>query len=269
MFLFNRTMFYNRKNHTPLSAIIGDIHGNLEALTAVLKDLRKRKVSEVICTGDIVGYGADPSKCIQAIQNLNASVVLGNHDLYAVSDMDLSSFNESARATIQKTRNQLTVSEQEWLQNLPLQLAVDIPSSLTLKCSVVHSTMQVPEAWDYLLREDHAHDALKAQQEDIVFFGHTHVPALFSLNQETEEFIANYPLKEGKVQLNKGWRYLINPGSVGQPRDRDSRAAYALFDPENLTLELRRVKYNIRKAQKKILAAGLPEHNANRLSLGK
>ena len=271
-------------NNATRWAVLGDIHANLEALNAVLADIKSQGVSQFVCTGDIVGYGANPSECLKIIRDLHCPVVLGNHDSYAATDDSLKDFNLNAMNAILWTREHLSDVEKEWLRGLPMTVDMDqrtedrgqksgkkqTPNSQpqTPNCQLVHSTLLEPESWRYIMKPEKAEDALRGQEPDIVFFGHTHVPSIFSFNPKTDEFRSEFPAKEGLHQLEPGWKHLINPGSVGQPRDRDTRASYAIYDPVAGTIEIRRVEYDIAATQKKIEAANLPLRNAERLSRG-
>lgn len=262
-------------------AVSGDVHANLEALKTVLADAAARGISQFICTGDVVGYGANPSECLKLIRDLNCPVVLGNHDSYAATDDSLKDFNLNAMNAILWTRERLSAEERAWLGGLPMEMDVGgqrtevrsqqsgIPDPASRISYLVHSTMIEPAEWHYILKPEKAEAALRAQEPDIVFFGHTHVPSIFSYNPETDEFRSEFPAAEGIHQLELGWKHLINPGSVGQPRDRDPRASYALYDPEAGTIEIRRIEYDIAATKAKIEAAGLPLRNAERLSKGR
>ncbi len=257
-------------------AVLGDIHANLEALEAVLESIKAQGGARIICTGDVVGYGANPSECLTIIRDLNGPVVRGNHDSYAATRNRPDGFNLNAANAILWTREQLSEAEKEWLRGLPMTVGPDDVTRETgtldlrgLNCGLVHSSLPEPENWSYITKPKDAKDALRAQVPDLVFFGHTHVPALFSFNPKTKAFRSECPLKEGVHPLEKGWKHLVNPGSVGQPRDRDPRASYALYDPRAGMLEIRRVRYDIAAARKKIIAAGLPRRSADRLCIGR
>ena len=258
-------------------AVLGDIHANLEALEAVLADIKQSGIKQFACTGDIIGYGADPRKCLEIVRNLNCSVVQGNHDYYAATDDSLSDFTLPAMNAMLWTRAQLSGAERKWLGNLPLKADVTTEYTETTEnvganrqvAHLVHSSLLEPEKWHYVLKPEAADRNLLIQNPDVVFFGHTHVPSLFSFHLATKEFRTVFPLGEGTHSLEPGWKYLINPGSVGQPRDHDPRASYAVFDPAKRTVTLRRVKYDIASAQRKITEAGLPVRNADRLAKGR
>lgn len=266
-------------------AVFGDVHSNLEALEAVLADIRAQGVQRIVCTGDIVGYAANPSECLKIIYDLNCPVVQGNHDFYAASDASLKDFSLHALNAMLWTRARLSQADREWLRNLPMTVDLGQVSGVgcqvsggeatlnselqTLNCRLVHSSLLEPEKWHYVLKPEAAKPNLLIQEPEVVFFGHTHVPSLFSFHPATKEFKTEFPLGEGIHRLEPGWKYLINPGSAGQPRDHDPRASYAVFDPGARTVEIRRIPYNIAVAQKKIEAAGLPLRNADRLARGK
>jgi predicted phosphodiesterase len=259
-------------------AVFGDIHANLEALSAVLKDASKNGISRFFCTGDIVGYAASPSECLRRVRKLNCPVVLGNHDAYVSKDEDLENVKLEAGLTILWTRKQLKEKEKNWLLARPLSM--DFNQGATREpraegerskcaCCLVHSSLPDPAAWNYVMNPVRAERLIRAQAADVVFFGHTHVPSIFAFNPQTEMFSSECPAKEGLRQLEPGFKYLINPGSVGQPRDRDPRASFALFNPNTASIEIRRIEYDITSAQQKIKSAGLPIPNAERLSQGR
>jgi len=249
-------------------AILGDIHANLEALEAVLADIKEQGAAQIVCVGDVVGYAANPSECLEIIRDLDCPVVQGNHDSYAATGDSLKEFNLNALNAILWTREHLSDDEKQWLLGLPLELTLNSELG-TLNAELVHSSLNEPEQWHYILKPEKAEPALQTQDPDIVFFGHTHVPALYSFNPETKEFKSKFPLSEGTHELAAGWKHLINSGSVGQPRDRDTRASYAIYDPKAGIIEIRRVEYDIKAAQQKIEAAGLPLRNAERLAKGR
>lgn len=263
-------------DHPDRIAIFGDLHANLEALDAVLADAKVQGVSRFICTGDVVGYGANPSECLNIIRKLDCPVVLGNHDSYAATDDSLKEFNLNAMNAILWTREHLSAEEKEWLRGLPMTVATGNlgnsfrhPPPATCHSTLVHSSLLKSESWCYIMKPEKAEVALRAQEPELVFFGHTHVPSIYSYNPKTDEFAEKFPAQEGIHQLEPGWKHLINPGSVGQPRDRDPRASYAIYDPDAGTIEIRRIEYDIVSTQAKIEAAGLPLRNAERLAKGR
>jgi predicted phosphodiesterase len=238
-------------------AIFGDIHANLEAFQVVLADAQEQGCRGFICLGDIVGYNANPRECLDLVRQLGCAVVVkGNHDDYVATSTPLNHFNSLAQIAIQWSRQQLTAEAKHWLWTRPL---VDFYDSLTL----VHATLDDPSSWGYVLNQLDAAASFTWQKTPLCFFGHTHVPRLY-VHDGT---VTGFPFKELRVEPNK--QYFINVGSVGQPRDGDPRAAYAVFDHEAGAVRLRRLPYDIERTQAKIIAAGLPLKLAERLSLGK
>jgi len=229
--------------------ILGDIHSNLSALRAVLERLRAHRV----------GYGAAPSECIAILREVGARVVKGNHDAACVNEMDLAYFNTYARAAVIWTRAQLSREDSTWLARLPLTLDLE-------DCSVAHGTYHRPERYDYVQGESDADASLDRLPTPVCFVGHSHVPiALVRLEDD--------PLRTARaegfdIELSDVRRALINVGSVGQPRDDDPRAAYAVFDSEEQRVVIERVRYDIDVEARRIRAAGLPPVLADRLFHG-
>jgi diadenosine tetraphosphatase ApaH/serine/threonine PP2A family protein phosphatase len=239
-----------------LIAVISDIHANLEALEAVLTDASREDVEGVICLGDVVGYGADPNRCIDRVKLETRVSLLGNHDAAACDIREAENFNEVAREAILWTQSQLTSKNREILESAPLDFVQN-------GARFVHASPNDPAAWHYILTEQEAWDAFAACPEPICFVGHSHVPLKVLLRNGRLE------LHDDEIlALEDEVRCLVNVGSVGQPRDGDARASYALFDPKAHRVILRRVAYDIEKASSKILAAGLPEILARRLAHG-
>ena len=237
--------------------IFSDVHSNLEALEAVLALFKKEGVEQTLCLGDIVGYGADPKECIARIRSLDGVVIGGNHDWACVDRMGLDYFNTYAREAILWTRKQLNEEERAFLSDLPVSHQTDV-------FTLVHGSLDFPEEIRYVFDAESASRTLELLQTPICFVGHSHLPMIFSLDQEG--YIRLF--RSGKAKLEKDIKLLVNDGSVGQPRDGDSRCACALFDADKQTVEIRRVPYEIRLTQQKILQAGLPRILASRLSQG-
>ncbi|GJM43513.1 MAG: metallophosphoesterase [Gemmatimonadota bacterium] len=237
-------------------AVISDIHGNLEALEAVLEDIRQEAADQIICLGDVVGYGADPNQCLEVIRNEAVATVLGNHDLAACDLKQADNFNEVARSAIRWTAEALTAANRTALAAHPYQF-------IEGDVHYVHASPDDPPAWHYILTEQEAWNAFEACEEPICFVGHSHVPLRVFLRGGRLEVI-----EEEVVDIRLDDRALINVGSVGQPRDGDWRASYNLFDPVTRRVVARRVEYDIDKASRKIRDAGLPEVLATRLTVG-
>jgi len=239
-------------------AIIGDIHANLEALNAVLEKAAEAGVDKYLCIGDIVGYNANPSECVDLVRSLNPEVVTkGNHDEQASSDSELVGFNPQAAMAIEWTRQQLREEQKVWLASLPYKQTVGT------KVTLVHATLDMPHMWGYIFDKFSAGVCLGYQFTPVCFFGHTHVPLAF----EKYGDIVGGKYKEIVFQV--GHKYLINVASVGQPRDGDPRAGFVVYSPEERQVVLHRVEYDLKTSQTKILDAGLPERLAQRLAFGR
>jgi predicted phosphodiesterase len=237
-------------------AIFSDTHSNLEALEAVLADARKRKCTHFVCLGDIVGYNANPHECVERIRELDCPTVKGNHDEQASLSLSTSDFNELAERAIQWTRDNLTEEDKQWLRELPLQKKVR-------DFTIVHATLDTPAQWGYVFNNLDAAASFTYQHTTACFFGHTHVPMVFI----RDEGVRRERIDHIRIEPTK--KYMINMGSVGQPRDGNWRAAYCIYDIENNLVEQLRVKYDLAAAQKKIIEAGLPRLLAERLALGR
>ena len=226
-------------------AILADIHANLEALQAVLEDMKQRGCTHAVCLGDLVGYNASPKQCLEIIRGMNIRCVQGSHDQYASNDEPLGDFNPQAAKAVEWTRRQLTDEDRAWLRSLKLVEVVD-------GFTIVHGSLNDPARWEYVFDKFAAAAHFVEQHTPVCFFGHTHVPVVFVKDEVVRG--GTY----SKFQVEKGRQYFINPGSVGQPRDGDPRAAYATYEPETGWVELRRVDYDVSGAQGKVDAAGLP-----------
>lgn len=236
--------------------IFSDVHGNLEALTAVLHAFSAETIDRYVCAGDIVGYGADPSKCIGKIGALSCITVAGNHD-WAVSDLfDPINLNEAAREAVLWTEGVLSWEEIGYLKSLEL-----VVEEKTF--AVVHGSLDSPADFNYILTVRDVRTTVKILKKPLCFIGHSHCPAVFQYAEGMIRF-----RREHKLKVSPDVKYVVNVGSVGQPRDGDPRAAYAVYDEEKRTVEIKRVAYDIKKAQEKILKAGLPSLLAYRLSTG-
>ena len=231
-------------------AILSDIHGNLEALRAVLADCAGA-VDSVLCLGDTVGYGPDPLACVELVAETAESTVAGNHEYAVAGRMDLEWFNRYARAAAEWTRERLDDDHRAYLGALPLAREV-------AGATLVHASPAQPEEWDYLVTAEDGFFAFGHFATRWCFVGHSHVPGAWSLGSSGA----------ARVESERGRRYLVNVGSVGQPRDRDPRAAYAIWDVDAGRVEIRRVAYDHAATRRKIVAAGLPRFLADRLAAG-
>ncbi len=238
--------------------IIADIHGNLEAFQAVLEDSDNHGgFGHVWCLGDIVGYGPDPSACLALLRQLDPLCVCGNHDLAAVGKIDIGDFNSDAAHANRWTSEVLSPEEREYLANLP---EVICEGDFTL----VHGSPRMP-VWEYIAYSFVAEENFKYFKTRYCLNGHTHVPFIF----EQDEIMVNEGyMKHGDSIMLGDKRLIINAGSVGQPRDRDPRASYALYDSERMVIEHYRVSYDINETQRKMEKAGLPHFLSARLSWG-
>jgi predicted phosphodiesterase len=237
-------------------AVLSDIHSNLEALEAVLAHAREKASDEFVCLGDIVGYNADPNECLRLIRELECPVVKGNHDEQAAMTASTEGFNEMAEAAIGWTREQLSADEKGWLADLGL-------TKLVRDFTIVHASLDAPEHWGYVFNDLDAMASFTYQHTPLCFFGHTHWPTAFVRNDVVHH------LPAGQIDLARERKFLINPGSIGQPRDRDWRAAYCIYDTTRNVVEPHRVEYDLAKAQQKIRKAGLPQRLADRLAWGR
>ncbi len=239
-------------------AIYSDVHSNVEAFQAVLNDIGRQKVDQKLFLGDIVGYGPNPNECIDILKQ-NADVMLaGNHDWAAVGLTDTSYFNPYATASMEWTAEQLTKENKEFLKKLK-------PTGIIDNLQLVHSTPYEPEAWHYIMNMRDAQANYKELTTDICFIGHSHQPLIIEMVDE----INVMPIRDLYATLENNRNYIINVGSVGQPRDSNSDACYVLYDSKAKTIEYRRIEYDVKKVQKKMEAAKLPEYLVNRLAAGK
>jgi predicted phosphodiesterase len=225
-------------------AIIADIHANLEAFQAVLRDAKDQGCTHYTFMGDFVGYCADPKACLDIVRAMNAPCVKGNHDEYCATDLPLEDFTPNAAKVVQWTRKQLTEDDRRWLHNLPYVLTVE-------GFTIVHATLDQPERWGYVFDKLAVAASFDKQQARVCFFGHTHVPVAFV--RDTAVRGGSYT----RFNVESGKQYFVNPGAVGQPRDNNPQAAYVTYDLNEGTIELRRTPYDYAVTQKKIHDAGL------------
>jgi len=243
-------------------AIVADVHSNLEALEAVLRHAEgEGALEQVWCLGDIVGYGPDPSPCLALLRQYGAVCVPGNHDVAAIGLLPTDDFNPDAAVANAWTARQLAPDERLYLENL---VHVIRQGDFTL----VHGSLRWP-IWEYLYSPEVAQAHLQRQETPFSLVGHTHVPLLVVEDERSPEGCQMYYLEDGTAFKLGDQRLIINPGGVGQPRDGDPRAAYAVYDDEALTITLYRLEYDIAATQQKMAAAGLPRWLIQRLSLGR
>ena len=242
-------------------ALISDIHANIDALDAVLADIKKWPVKAVLCLGDIIGYGPEPAACLQRVADTCAVTVLGNHDtmLFLPDDLEGDGLRPEIVVPIKLAAKQLSEDQVEWLRTRSLTADLD-PITLT------HANLHDPIGFDYLINEHAIVAHFAAQATFISFVGHTHLPMVW---EDRGNKINCYQAPEKPVRLDADRRFAVNVGSVGQPRDGDTRACYALYDYENRILQFRRVEYDLKKAQARFKKAKLPASNAKRLSEGR
>lgn len=242
--------------------VVSDLHSNAEALRAVMNKVRRKKFDTVICLGDFVGYGAQPNQVLDTMRTMRAKKVYlrGNHDRVAAGLDDAHGFNHAAKEAALWTRDHLSAPNRRFLRDLavgPVRAGGEV-----LLC---HGSPYDED--EYVFNVHHAAQVLALFESPFILFGHTHLPAVFSIDDQRN--VRGFAVRgEATVKLAKGLRFLINPGSVGQPRDRNSHASFVIFDSEKRTVQFFRVEYDIPKAQAAILKAGLPDILAARLKYG-
>lgn len=240
--------------------IIGDIHGNLQALTRVLHRLKSEGVMKILCVGDVVGYGPRPQQCIDLMRSLAIPCVLGNHDSWMTNDRVLWGVSDPVRAMVDWTRSVISPDGRKWLLALPKSLDY-------AGLGIVHATNAIADNyWPYIRDPASLAENFQRQEFHVCFYGHTHIPAIGVFRPPDE--LGFLPVQE-QVNLPTGYRVLVNPGSVGQPRDGDNRAACAVVETRNMGLQFLRVEYNIAQTQREMQEAGLPAFFAERLMIGR
>lgn len=234
--------------------IISDIHSNLDALTACLKDANAYNFERILCLGDIVGYGAEPNECIELLKKKEAICIMGNHDAACTGQLKLEWFNPLAKQCVEWTKEQLTPKNKKFLAELPVFFSCQWVLA-------VHGTPANP--LEEYMDERKAKIALEKVAEDLVICGHNHVPFKVEENGHLEPIEGNATIELGKKRM------VVSMPAVGQPRDRNPKTGYAILDWEKKTLEIRRIEYNIENAVRKIKQAGLPDFIAERLREGR
>lgn len=238
-------------------AIVSDIHGNLEALTSVLADIDRRGVDSIHCLGDVIGYGSDPRACLDLVESRCDTRLLGNHEYTALGLESVEVFNEAAKAAALWTQQQLSERELAIMAEFEIERSLD-------EMYLVHASPYQPEEWHYIFTVEDARLAFDHLENRMGFVGHSHVPMILRNNPDGVPHA-----KAGhSFDPDPDNRYLVNVGSVGQPRDHDPRACYVIFDDGQPTVEFIRVEYDIQTAQSKMARAELPEPLIDRLSVG-
>ncbi len=239
--------------------LISDIHSNLEALTATLAELAG--VDAFLCLGDIVGYGPDPAACVDRIREQpHLTCIAGNHDLATLDDRHLKWFNPYARRAIEWTRSQLSADQTAYLTALQETAQVD-------NAFLVHGSL--PEHMDYITSVDRAMDCFEAMSGSLCLVGHTHIAEYYSNRPGSRVCEQVSLLSGGEILLEPEVRYIVNPGAVGQPRDRNPAAGCGIYDTEARTLKILRVSYEVSVVQEKMRRVGLPDDLADRLTFGR
>ena len=246
-------------------ALLSDIHANLPALEAVLAEIAAADIETAWCLGDVVGYGAQPDECATLVQERCSVCLVGNHDLAALDALDISTFSPAAAAAVHWTRERMSASTTDFLSGLS-------PADESREVGLYHASPRDP-IWEYVLWPDQAAECIRAQARRVSFIGHSHVALFFALAEargdgETPDDARGAQAAAGtSLEIRRG-RWLINPGSVGQPRDGDPRAAWLELDTESWHATFHRVPYDIDRAADAILSTDLPEHLARRLYVG-
>jgi len=233
-------------------AIISDIHANLEALQRSLEYIRENGIEKIYCLGDVIGYGPNPNDCVELVREHCVTVLMGNHDYAGIGLGNIQYFNEYAKISTYWTREKLTDDNLQFLKTLPFTYELN-------KALLVHASPKNPSNWDYVLSVQDAQKQLKAFKQKICFIGHSHVPIIFSKS----DFY-----RQPELLFKDRQRYMVNVGSVGQPRDGDNRSCFVIYDDEANSVEYIRLDYDIRKTYEKIINAGLPVFLAERLMKG-
>ncbi len=239
-------------------AFFSDVHANLEALKAVILDFRKEKIDRIFFLGDAVGYGPNPNECVQLIDEIAEVKLMGNHDYAALGLMDTDYFNQYAVESIDWTKHSLGEKTIEIMSDFEITTEVD-------DIFMAHSSPKEPERWHYILDMDDVRENFNFFKSKICLVGHTHRPFIVSLNEDGNTVISHK--QEEKLYPDR--KYLMNIGSVGQPRDGDPRSAYLIIDSDEQKAFCKRVSYDLNNTQKQMAEHGLPEYLIERLAVGR
>ncbi|MEW6170122.1 MAG: metallophosphoesterase family protein [Candidatus Omnitrophota bacterium] len=237
--------------------IFSDIHSNLEALEKVLAAYKDENIDAYFCLGDIIGYATNPNECVKKVNELNCITIAGNHEWGSLDKLDLDYFNELAKIAIIWSKSKLTFDCKDYLESLPL---IYKEKDFIL----VHGSLDYPERFYYIFDENDAEETLNLLETNICFVGHTHKPGFFTKDEGRISYSTN-----SKLKIEKSKKYIVNVGSVGQPRDRDSRASFCIYDTKKQDVEIKRIDYEVKKTYDKIIDTGLPIFLAQRLLTGK
>ena len=238
--------------------IFSDVHSNLEALESIIGAYKQESIDEYLCGGDVVGYGANPKECIEKINLLFATTIAGNHDWATVNLFSTEYFNEAAKEAIFWTRRNLTQKESLFLENLKLIYGAD-------DFILVHATLDNPQDFNYMLDSYAAQESFGIMETNICFIGHTHIAGTFILTKDKEVFYT----QENLLKIKEENKYIVNVGSVGQPRDRNPDAAYCIYDVKEREIQIKRISYDVKITREKIIKAGLPKFLGDRLLCGR
>ena len=236
--------------------IFSDVHGNLEAMEALRRAFTQEGIDQYYCVGDVVGYGANPHECIEEVKKLQAVCVAGNHDWAVLGKTDTRFFNPVAKAAVNWTAKNISRDDIDFLEGLDLTYKNE-------DFILVHGTLQEASQFHYLFDIEQAVVMFELMDRNVSFIGHTHVPGIFLKESNHINWLPSF-----EVNVKDNGQYIINVGSVGQPRDGDPRAAYCLFDTKEKIISVKRIDYDIESAQRKIIEAGLPSFLAHRLKTG-
>ena len=240
-------------------AVFSDVHSNADALAAVLADMDAQDARSRVCLGDIVGYAAEPSKCLEMVRALNCPVLQGNHDQCASNDEPLFGIRGAAQRGIVYSRTNLSAEQREYLAKLPLTR--EEPT-----CQFVHASLDCPSEWTYVASAWEALSHFSQQTQRLCFCGHTHLPMMWHLSPDGGLAGTH---GEGRITLPQEGKILVNVGSVGQPRDMQPTACYVIYHTQLDQIEFRRVPYDVAATRRKILRADLPAESGDRLLLGR
>ena len=238
--------------------IVSDIHSNLDALQRVLAELDEAGIDRLICLGDVVGYGPNPNECCELLRRRECIAIIGNHDEAAATEVGTEQFNNLAAQAIDWTRSELTHSNRAYLSDLPREHVFD-------DFAIVHGS---PAAeFDYILSLADARRAFDHARKSLTFVGHSHIAEVYVLDGDGRAYHRRLP-RGGRIEIAPDLKYIVNPGSVGQPRDRNPQAAFGLYDGERKVVEVRRIDYDVPSVQKRMEAVRLPHPLSARLEVG-